>query len=134
MSLVENILKFKFFILFILFVLTTNGYCSPAVPPNVSRELHNNGPIDSDIWSLVDRRPGLPDVILPSLCPSPCLNLFKAQSVNISGAECACRCSTTSPGFVQSIGQCASKLGLFLPYYFFLLPCHFNILQNISFN
>uniref|UniRef100_A0AC35FCF0 Uncharacterized protein n=1 Tax=Panagrolaimus sp. PS1159 TaxID=55785 RepID=A0AC35FCF0_9BILA len=29
---------------------------------------------------------------------------------NISGAECACRCSKTLPGFVQSIGQCSSKL------------------------
>lgn len=122
MSLVEKIFKFKFY-LFFLFTSIKSGYCSPAVPPNVSREFHNNnnnGPFDSDIWSLVDRQPGLPDIILPSLCPSPCLNLFKAQMANISGAECACRCSKTLPGFVQSIGQCSSKLGMYSSFFPFL--------------
>lgn len=79
----------------------------PFKPTNTT----NSGPIDADIWSLVDRRPGLPDVILPSLCPSPCLNLFKAQPVNISGTECACRCSSSSPAFIQSYGHCSNQIG-----------------------
>lgn len=92
-----------------LFIIS-NGYCLPLVQPTFNETILN-GPIDGDIWSIVDRRPGLPDIIIPSLCPSPCLNLFKSQPVNISGAECACRCSVSTPAFLQSIGQCSNQIG-----------------------
>uniref|UniRef100_A0A7E4ZS59 Protein kinase domain-containing protein n=1 Tax=Panagrellus redivivus TaxID=6233 RepID=A0A7E4ZS59_PANRE len=122
-SFISTHLRVKPSLLLCVLLLATNyGYCRPPSPDNETlsaaslnsslstTDLLASGPVDGDIWSIVDRRPGLPDVILPSLCPSPCLSLFKAHPVNVSGSECACRCSPGTPAFVQSFGQCANQI------------------------
>lgn len=94
--------------IFILFSI----HGSPANPLPAPPESKPSSSISgADIWSLIDRRFGTSDLIIPSLCPSPCPKLFRAQNVNVSGTECACKCSNGAPVFLQTSGQCVQRLG-----------------------
>jgi hypothetical protein len=96
-----------------------------AIPIHPNKQFSKKSDEDSSVlWTSIKRQTNKTDLIRPSLCPSPCNRLFKAQRVEkpVLGMDdrepseeelCYCRCPTESPIFLQSIGQCVSKIGLF---------------------
>lgn len=95
-------------------------------PFTVNRSVELNGEEDTSVvtvlWTSIKRHPNKTDLIRPSLCPSPCARLFKAHRVEqpVLGMDdrepsqeelCYCKCPVESPVFMQSAGQCVSKIG-----------------------
>ncbi|RCN40790.1 hypothetical protein ANCCAN_13281, partial [Ancylostoma caninum] len=66
------------------------------------------------ILNSIVRKPGLPDVLFPSVCPPACSQLFHADEAvfnNSASDRCSCVCPSAAPVYLNTAGYCVDRLG-----------------------
>ncbi|CAJ0602249.1 unnamed protein product, partial [Cylicocyclus nassatus] len=79
----------------------------------------------SGVLSSIVRKPGQPDVLYPSVCPSACTQLFHAEETEPNTSlnnRCSCVCPSTAPVYLNTAGYCVDRLD----------ECRHNIAFNSS--
>ncbi|KAL6738507.1 hypothetical protein Aduo_012049 [Ancylostoma duodenale] len=77
------------------------------------------------ILNSIVRKPGLPDVLFPSVCPPACSQLFHADEAvfNTSASDrCSCVCPSAAPVYLNTAGYCVDRLD----------ECRHNLVFNSS--